>query len=76
MLIFAVYTPKDGLQDLLFESNKSPDIISLSKTKLKITEICRVTLKDNNFIRNGSATNAGGVGIFTKKTFLITFVQI
>ena len=53
----------DKMNDLLFSSKFEPVIISISETKLKPEEDCRVGLAGYNFVHCGSPTNAGGVGL-------------
>ena len=58
------------LNDLLISSKFEPDIISISETKLKPEEDCRVALAGYHFVRCGSPTNAGGVGLFIKSNLI------
>ena len=58
------------LNDLLLSSKFEPHIKSISETKLKPEEDCRVRLAGYNFVHSGSPTNAGGVGLFIKSNLI------
>ena len=59
----------NGLQELLVQSNISPDIIALSETKLKVSEKCKVSRRGYVFIHNGT------VGFFIKEHLSYTIWQ-
>ena len=58
------------LNGLLLSSKFEPDITSISATKLKPEEDCKVGLAGYNFFHCGSPTNAGGVGLFIKSNLI------
>ena len=71
----SIHANINGFEELLVQSNISPDIIALSETKLKVSEKCKVSLSGYVFIHNGTVTNAGGVGFFIKVHLSYTICQ-
>jgi len=59
----------DKLEEIVAPCSKPPDIIALSKTRIKETSII-ATLPGYNFINENSQTQAGGVGAYIKNDLM------
>ena len=58
----------EKLEEFVTQLGKLPGIIAISETKLH-SEF-KMQLQGYTFIQNNSNTNAGGVGMFIKETYL------
>ena len=58
------------IEELLITSKITPDIIAICETKLKTNLSFPYSLNNYNFIHVNSPTNAGGVGMFIKSSYL------
>ena len=60
----------DKIEELLITSRITPDIVAICETKLKNNLLFPYSLNNYNFIHAKSSTNAGGVGMFIKSSYL------
>ena len=65
----------DELHCFLTSLPHLPDIVCVSKTRLKGESLSNITIPDYNFAQIDSVTNAGGVAIYISSKYKFEIVQ-
>ena len=65
----------DKLNELLTNYDILPDIIAMSETKLKLSQVYNAKLSGYHFYHKGTTTRWGGVGFFIKESLSISICK-
>ena len=65
----------DKLKELLTNYDILPDIIAMSETKLKLSQVFNAKLSGYHFYHKGTTTSWGGVGLFIKESLSISICK-
>ena len=65
----------DKLNKLLTNYDILPDIIAMSETKLKLSQVYNAKLSGYHFYHKGTTTSWGGVGLFIKESLSISICK-
>ena len=65
----------DKLNQLLTNYDILPDIIAMSETKLKLSQVYNAKLSGYHFYHKGTTTRWGGVGLFIKESLSISICK-
>ena len=65
----------DKLNELLTNYDMLPDIIAMSETKLKLSQVYNTKLSGYHFYHKGTTTSWGGVEFFIKESLSISICK-
>ena len=65
----------DKLNELFTNYDILPDIIAISETKLKLSQVYNAKLSGYHFYHKGTTTSWGGVGLLIKETLSISICK-
>ena len=65
----------DKLNELLTNYDILPDIIAMSETKVKLSQVYNAKLSGYHFYLKGTTTSWGGVGLFIKESLSISICK-